>query len=423
MCARYWAPLTIAFVSDSHIGGCFRTSILRLEGTFMGVTFGFLILQLLFVANIHQLLAIALLTIWVFFCGYYRSNPSRGYAGLVAAFTAALIVSGFDPENSKNISVEKYSLHRIEQTFLGIVLLLVVLQFLSPNTARSLLHLEISQSLQMMSDLFSDAFSGFENIINRSISSPDGSYEIKTDNELFDEKSSESEKFENGANQEKFAVLEIVSLTDMNKMLKKSKFRFKRMFDNQKILIAAAVFEPKLWHSQYLDSDVYQEIHSIQFWILRRICQIQFCVQSLLEIEHQQRININNSNSNQISFLGDIKPFQFYLHEFRICHKIIMKAFQHCIRNIHQKSEGNSATFTADDILSELQFRIEQHWKSHEKYLLKYMSFNRDDCQQRLQTRVLTNSAAMIIMALRFSLNNLMLQLSQIVHCLLQLSS
>lgn len=90
----YWGGLTAAFVSDTNIGATFQTSILRLEGTFLGVTIGFIILK----ACEHlsdddlwyNITVTLLLYVWVLFCGYYRSHPKRGYSGLVSAFTARL---------------------------------------------------------------------------------------------------------------------------------------------------------------------------------------------------------------------------------------------------------------------------------------------------------------------------------------------
>ena len=70
----YWASLTVAFVSDTHVGGTFHTSILRLEGTFLGVTAGFIVLQLQR-QGMDEIYGIFILTLWVFICGYYRSHP------------------------------------------------------------------------------------------------------------------------------------------------------------------------------------------------------------------------------------------------------------------------------------------------------------------------------------------------------------
>ena len=427
----YWAALTVAFVSDTHIGGTFYTSQLRLEGTFLGVVCGFIILQL-HSGGMPEIYGIFILTIWVIFTGYYRSNPSRGYSGLVAAFTAALIVIGYDED--KGYKIEYYAIRRIEMTFVGIATILIILQCFSPNNARKLLHKEMYQSLNLLREIFDENFKRYKEMINGSkIYDNDNN----NDNDNDDIKENDKEESKNDVELDLIAnksylngeiveehsnEMKIFKMRDSpNKLYEKfreKKLKITKLLDSEKMLINAAVFEPMLYKNEF-DDESHLRLHHIQFWILRRVSQIDSCLRScLLYVEKQ---NESQWLLNK-ELLHDTEPFKNYLKIYTKCHKVIIEAMDYFIKELisenNKNNKNNNKSYS--DIMFEIESTMDHQWLEFENMMNEYRttrSLSDIDIDKNNKFQIVSTKGALLINALGFALFNLMKSLSEFAQC------
>ena len=336
----YWAALTVAFVSDSHIGGTFLTSQLRLEGTVLGVACGFIILRfaVLFeemgdnktnikidTFNTYELISnifvIVGLSLVIFIGGYYRCSSKRGYSGLVAQFTSALIVFGFASHTDKDTTVEKYWISRIEQTLIGLVIILFIFQMVSPNSAKILLNNEIKFALQTLKNMFdkscmTHAFVLKSTEIERDMlmSKKDDININKNENELETDMDIALLPMNAKENPSRIDLLSKVkanpksmmnvlsmSKADLFNRFTDDKMAVRKCLDKQKQLINAAIFEPVFATKNIDDNNkefnetFYNSIQNLQFWLLRRVSQIDNVMRTLL------RENMNAVTSDSVS--------------------------------------------------------------------------------------------------------------------------
>ena len=111
-----WAPLSVAFVMTSNeLGTSLKRAVLRLEGTVAGAMIAYVTLVLV---GAYTPLVVIIIAVWVTLSGLVRASKEWSYAGLVSAFTAALIAFG---NENPDVSSEEYALQRVKQTFVGIL--------------------------------------------------------------------------------------------------------------------------------------------------------------------------------------------------------------------------------------------------------------------------------------------------------------
>merc|ERR1712129_350426 len=72
------------------------------------------------------------------------------------------------------------------------------------------------------------------------------------------------------------------SPNEIRKQFKGFKSRITRLLDSQKLLINASVFEPSFFWKNAFNEELYFKLNRIQFWMLRRVSQINLCLQDLL---------------------------------------------------------------------------------------------------------------------------------------------
>eukprot|EP00850_Spirogloea_muscicola_P022569 SM000301S11772 [mRNA] locus=s301:107010:114676:- [translate_table: standard] len=138
----YWAPVTVGFIVGSNQGGSFKAASLRLQGTAAGSIYGYLAIK---VAHHHQWLVVFALVPWVIVASFVRHSSSYGYAGVVAAFTAAVIMLGYQQSGQ---GVDTYSLGRITETFIGVLCFVVVEGLVWPSRAVVLVRASMVSCLQ-----------------------------------------------------------------------------------------------------------------------------------------------------------------------------------------------------------------------------------------------------------------------------------
>ncbi|RYE83494.1 MAG: hypothetical protein EOO65_03865 [Methanosarcinales archaeon] len=143
----YWAPVTVVFVTGASDGSTYKASIVRLIGTLVGATFGYLAIRL----TSSDPIAVGILaTLWCTIMQYPRLDPVYGAWGLVASFTAAIIMMGSGGESATASSL---ALVRIEQTVLGIVIHVIAASIVFPVRARDVVRTRTLNTLQTLADV------------------------------------------------------------------------------------------------------------------------------------------------------------------------------------------------------------------------------------------------------------------------------
>jgi len=139
----YWSAVTVTLVMErSSLATTFNNLILRMLGTVTGAMWGYLALL---VTDGELWASLALLFVWVWIAGYVRSSPTFSYAGTVSAFTCAIVMYTADGvENARDVA-----LSRIEQTYLGLFIVIVV-SLVRPVSARLVLRKQVRATLQQL---------------------------------------------------------------------------------------------------------------------------------------------------------------------------------------------------------------------------------------------------------------------------------
>eukprot|EP00613_Pedinella_sp_CCMP2098_P035812 CAMPEP_0171803234 /NCGR_PEP_ID=MMETSP0991-20121206/73356_1 /TAXON_ID=483369 /ORGANISM="non described non described, Strain CCMP2098" /LENGTH=555 /DNA_ID=CAMNT_0012415301 /DNA_START=30 /DNA_END=1695 /DNA_ORIENTATION=- len=142
-----WAAVTACFVqtTEGTSGASIFIGTNRILGTTMGAAFGMISIAAAFAAESTltrmgvNLLLLFLLGCWVGLTGLFRANPLRGYAAVVAGFTAALIIQvSLEVEGSNYLARQLVAWHRIEMTFVGVVISVAVEILVVPRSAREI---------------------------------------------------------------------------------------------------------------------------------------------------------------------------------------------------------------------------------------------------------------------------------------------
>eukprot|EP00656_Telonema_subtile_P043734 TRINITY_DN5004_c0_g1_i3.p1 TRINITY_DN5004_c0_g1~~TRINITY_DN5004_c0_g1_i3.p1 ORF type:complete len:219 (+),score=45.68 TRINITY_DN5004_c0_g1_i3:185-841(+) len=121
----YWTALTVAFVVAPLEGASLQQGVLRMLGTVLGAIFGSFMLKITDATG--WIMAIGLF-FWVFVFGMIRLAPQFSYAGLVAAFTAAIIMIEFDYDDYTEVAMA-----RIEMTVYGVLIWIGICFFVFPG--------------------------------------------------------------------------------------------------------------------------------------------------------------------------------------------------------------------------------------------------------------------------------------------------
>jgi hypothetical protein len=123
-----WAMLVIELIRQENTSSSFLTAYQRLEGTVIGAIYAVLIYQIFqcdkYVCGIE--VQVPTLMIWLFVCAYFREGPQHGYSATVAGFTPIILLVG-----TTNTMASAWG--RIEETFFGIVLYLIIDNVIMPR--------------------------------------------------------------------------------------------------------------------------------------------------------------------------------------------------------------------------------------------------------------------------------------------------
>jgi len=149
----YWGALAICFIltdESKGLGASVAIGETRLLGTTLGSIYALLILSLPGFGESYLFELPVLLGIWASATALFRGHPRRGYAFVVAAFTAAIIMHGGialdesggdeDGDGDDVLTRETLALHRITMNFVGISLYVSIDVLLAPKSVRRIIR-------------------------------------------------------------------------------------------------------------------------------------------------------------------------------------------------------------------------------------------------------------------------------------------
>lgn len=255
----FWAPLTVAFVSEDTLGSSFQSSIQRLQGTVIGAVYGYLALS---IAKSNRILLVFLLVLIVIPSAAVRAGNRSSYAGLVTAFTAAIIMLALDP--NENDDIRALALVRIEQTFIGISAYLVTMHVVAPIQASKLSRSEVIYGLKTIRIIFADIFRVYDYLAQTNTTAEVGTdvkQQLKVISRNFDSK-----------------LAELLSKLHFNLML-------------QEKLFLEASLEPEIWKLPFQEK-TFQNILRIEKSIKRKLARLGSIVTRLFTLNNESKLII-----------------------------------------------------------------------------------------------------------------------------------
>ena len=141
-----WAPITCAFVSGGPDSGAFRTAILRITGTLVGASYGYLTVK---ITGANDIAIGTLLAAFVAVAQFARLNPKSAYVASVSSFTAAIVMLGISGAGITT-TADALALERIQQTIIGVVIYVVVSVCVFPVSARTLSRRRVTMHLPVL---------------------------------------------------------------------------------------------------------------------------------------------------------------------------------------------------------------------------------------------------------------------------------
>lgn len=410
-------------------------------GTVYGATVGY-ILILCVEAGLPRLGGILILTLWIIPCGYMRSDPTQSYAANVAAYTSILIFLGYDEDNPGDKNPAFFTINRIEFTFVAAVVLTVMQVIISPNKAYKLVDKEIAKSISLMAEMFENVFDRFQEMV---VTTTD--YVIDVDDEDLDD-DEEDEKCEelNGALNGTAAVdcgmngalsrstngthtssrthsgqsngkyMRMYSNAQYEKKMSPNELaqwfldhrsKVTKLIDHQRMLISAAVFEP-VCNRKPFDDRLYYKLNDSQFWMLRKICSLDQCMQSLLMYVEWQ--NGSHWLLNQ-RLVNDITPFSKYLKPFENYKDTIIAAMHFFVQEFGGGGKGNNSSLEFkcyEDAAIALETAISEQCVEHKEFLTEYVEINKNNKKEPLTSR-----GALIRTSVTFAVKKMTICLSE----------
>jgi hypothetical protein len=163
----FWATLVIALIRQENISSSFLMGYQRLEGTVIGAIFAFIMFQI-FHCNVHKTnlycierftVQVLVLIPWLFVCGLFREGEQHGYSATVAGFTPMVLLL-----NPKYLGLSA-AWGRIEETFIGIVIYLLIDICIFPQRIYPLMKQSVLVSIEDSKEIFQDSVKAVEIIM------------------------------------------------------------------------------------------------------------------------------------------------------------------------------------------------------------------------------------------------------------------
>ncbi|CAF1021837.1 unnamed protein product [Rotaria sordida] len=138
-----WILVTLCVTQGDTVGGAFTTMKMRLMGTLLGSIWAYITYLLV---HDNAYLTLVTLSPWIFIFAYLRLLPYWGYTAIVAAFTPILINLGRLPFGDA-VPAGNFALIRIQESFVGITIAVILTLLIFPIFAIDLLKDNIQTTL------------------------------------------------------------------------------------------------------------------------------------------------------------------------------------------------------------------------------------------------------------------------------------
>lgn len=156
-----WMSLVVIIIRQDIISSSFLTSAQRLEGTVIGSMYAFLVYTV-FSCDSKQCgywVNIPSMVLWVFVCGCFRDGIQHGYSATVASFTPIVLILG---QNGNTMSG---AWGRIEETFIGIAIYLIIDNLFFPKRIYSSVKSSVLQCIEHSRAVFSECVKGVQYVV------------------------------------------------------------------------------------------------------------------------------------------------------------------------------------------------------------------------------------------------------------------
>jgi hypothetical protein len=156
-----WATSVIVLIRQENTSSSFLMAYQRLEGTVIGAIYAFFIYQI-FQCDQHECgmaVQVPTLMVWLLVCAYFREGPQHGYAATVAGFTPILLLIGTS-------STLAGAWGRIEETFFGIVLYLIIDNVIMPRRIYPSITASVLSCISETKSMISESFVAVEMLMN-----------------------------------------------------------------------------------------------------------------------------------------------------------------------------------------------------------------------------------------------------------------
>jgi Fusaric acid resistance protein-like len=139
-----WAILVVILVRQENTSSSFLTGYQRLEGTVVGAVYAFTMFQIFGCATSKcgTEISTPVLVIWLAICSFFRDGPRHGYAAIVAGFTPIVLFLGNTPSTADGAWM------RVEMTFIGIGIYLLIDNLILPNRTDVALRAGVLKSIE-----------------------------------------------------------------------------------------------------------------------------------------------------------------------------------------------------------------------------------------------------------------------------------
>lgn len=139
-----WAILVVILVRQENTSSSFLTGYQRLEGTVVGAVYAFTMFQIFGCATSKcgTEISTPVLVIWLAICSFFRDGPRHGYAAIVAGFTPIVLFLGNTPSTADGAWM------RVEMTFIGIGIYLIIDNLILPNRTDVALRAGVLKSIE-----------------------------------------------------------------------------------------------------------------------------------------------------------------------------------------------------------------------------------------------------------------------------------
>jgi Fusaric acid resistance protein-like len=139
-----WAILVVILVRQENTSSSFLTGYQRLEGTVVGAVYAFTMFQIFGCANSKcgTEISTPVLVIWLAICSFFRDGPRHGYAAIVAGITPIVLFLGNTPSTADGAWM------RVEMTFIGIGIYLLIDNLILPNRTDVALRAGVLKSIE-----------------------------------------------------------------------------------------------------------------------------------------------------------------------------------------------------------------------------------------------------------------------------------